>query len=275
MTGEYYSVIPVPAPARAAEARGSRQKFWVQGQDEKTQWLLKFPRPGTGEHWSEKIAAELGVLIGVNTAQVELAKCAGELGTICRSFVPAEGGESGLEEVQYTLFHGWEILENDIEGYDASIRFGQREHSVKNIAKAIAPITGYQTPHGGWALEDLASYVMLDGLIGNTDRHHENWIISYIYDAGNVEVLAAPSFDHASSLGRELTDERRRQIIADDRILHYLLRGRGGVFVDARRRRALPPLRLAQLICRWAPDFTRMTLDNINAVSESDHSGDN
>ncbi len=79
-----------------------------------------------------------------------------------------------------------------------------------------------------------------------------------------------PSFDHASSLGRELTDERRRQILESDSVLRYVRRGRGGVYSDARHQRAPSPLRLARLLCRWRPSFTRKTLDRIHGLSELD-----
>ena len=78
-----------------------------------------------------------------------------------------------------------------------------------------------------------------------------------------------PSFDHASSLGRELTDERRTNILRSDGMLRYLHRGRGGVFIDHKRGRAPAPLRLAQLLCRWEPEYTRETCERIGEVSDS------
>ena len=107
------------------------------------------------------------------------------------------------------------------------------------------------------------------GLIGNTDRHHENWMIAIVYHQGDMWIEIMPSFDHASSLGRELTDERRQRILESDGVLRYLNGGRGAVYVDSGRRRALPPLRLARLLCRWRPDFTRRALDRIGGVSDN------
>ena len=51
----------------------------------------------------------------------------------------------------------------------------------------------------------FAGYLMLDALIGNTDRHHENWAI---IQAGRQYCLA-PTFDHASCLGFNLSDAER------------------------------------------------------------------
>jgi hypothetical protein len=55
----------------------------------------------------------------------------------------------------------------------------------------------------------FVGYLMLDAWIGNTDRHHENWGLLWHADEEPRRLVLAPSFDHASSLGRELTDEAR------------------------------------------------------------------
>ena len=72
-----YPVLSVVTPASILERKGSREKFWVAIEADEIPWLLKFPRPGTGEHWAEKVAAEVGNLIGVDCARVELARCVG------------------------------------------------------------------------------------------------------------------------------------------------------------------------------------------------------
>lgn len=40
--------------------------------------------------------------------------------------------------------------------------------------------------------------------------------------------------------------------------------------MDSKRKRALSPLRLAKLLCRWQPRFTRRALDIIKSVPNSD-----
>ena len=297
MLPEYYPVLQVPLPPEALESnesRGSRPKFWVRIPRESNSWLLKFPRPNTGEHWGEKVAAEIGNLIGVNCARVELARCEGQeamlgqtaeqgeghwqtyqnqLVTVCESFLPGEQSEEDSTDIDIHTLHGYEILEMFIEGYDTNQRFGQRDHSIKNIVSSMMALMSARSlnpiPFWDFELEMLASYALLDGLIGNTDRHHENWMVAHIYEGDNVRWEVAPSFDHASSLGRELTDDGRRNILNSGGMLNYVYRGNGGVFVDSNRRRALPPLRLAQLLCRWMPGFTRETCDRIAEVSES------
>ena len=52
-------------------------------------------------------------------------------------------------------------------------------------------------------------YLALDLIIGNTDRHHENWGI--LVGNGPKDAWLAPSFDHAASLGQILRDEERQR----------------------------------------------------------------
>ena len=55
----------------------------------------------------------------------------------------------------------------------------------------------------------IAEYIVLDALIGNTDRHHENWALLRKKINNKWSGQTSPSFDHASSLGRELEDRKR------------------------------------------------------------------
>lgn len=288
MQDQPYKIFSVPATLHASEIRGTRTKFWVRIDGSADEWLLKIPRAGTGEHWAEKITSEVGRLVGVECAQVELAQYVAQavfnsdvgkgregeqgqetgLATICKSFLPVEYDA----DTEYYFIHGWEVLQFLMEDYDTNRRFRQRDHNVKNITAALAQLMGVNStnpmPFWDHTLEHLGSYALLDGLIGNTDRHHENWMIAFVRQPGNMFIVAMPSYDHASSLGRELSDDKRRRILESDEVLRYLQQGRGGIYVDSRRRHALSPLRLARLLCRWKPGFMRDTLDRLDKVCE-------
>ena len=289
MEEDTYTVLDIVDPTDVREPRGSRTKFWIHFVGEPGWWLLKIPRPNTGEHWAEKVASEIGHLVGIECARVELARYygpavaghedggrggnqeflpEGELATICKSFLPEEHDDVWA----VGAFHGWEVLQFEVPSYDTELVHGQRDHNVRNIGRVMHELMtdaqGNPTPERERTLEQLASYALLDGLIGNTDRHHENWMVAYVPEGNDTVLRSMPSFDHASSLGRELTDERRREYLESDRVLAYLRRGRGGVYVNSRRARAPSPLALAELLCRWQPEFTRGTLARIEGLTE-------
>jgi len=262
------------------ETVGSREKFWISGEDH-TNWLVKFPRLGTGEHWAEKVAAEVGTLIGVNTAQVELARVQSQLVTICRSFRPDEDALDVADSSIFICLDGCDFLEIAIAGYDSNLKRPNRAHNIKNIVASVLSNAGVGSlnplPRWDEMIEDLASYAILDGLIGNTDRHHENWmVILREEEDGNVEMYLAPSYDHASSLGRELDDSKRERLLASNAVLAYLqsTKARGGVFLDDSRLRAPTPLYLAKLVCRslrsWSPSLAGEWLDRLDAVHDGE-----
>ena len=290
------------------EAAGS--KFWIFVPDEqilpheRNLWLLKFPRPNTGEHWAEKIAAEVGKLIGVECAPVELANCDGDLVTICESFDPDNWYElyeyvvdekemmddeylvpddvvcgtdvEGIDIEGSIFIPGSEILASKIDGYDTSpeVRFRQRDHNVRNIIEAVKETISGEDDQPRQDLTDvltsLASYALLDALIGNMDRHHENWMIKDEISNGLRRFSAAPSFDHASSLGRELENERRIRILDSGGILSYLMRGHGGVFAEGERKRAPSPLETARYVSQHWPTYTQPALQRIRETPDSE-----
>ncbi len=310
MQNEQYSVESIPVSREIQESRGSREKFWVPRVGEPNLWLLKFPRRNTGEHWAEKVAYEVAKLIGVKCARVELVLCDERRATICESFDHSiwydywgKFGESperdaylnatevtpigslltdtsriGLaSEILETIFlPGFAVLATYLEGYDTSreARFNQKQHNVVNVVNAIKKLVRNResdfVESERVLLEEMASYVILDGLIGNTDRHHENWMLKLEYRAGESRISAAPSFDHASSLGRELLDDDRRTKMDADGVLNYLQRGRGGVYWTADDKNAPAPIDLARSLSRNWPEFTSHTLEDLRNVQDSE-----
>jgi hypothetical protein len=189
---------------------GSKKKFWFREPEQNQNWLFKYNRINTGEDWSEKIAAEIAELLAVPHAQVELARCNDERGIISKDFT--DNGNKGL-------VHGNELLAMFIPDYPKRQKYNLSKHSISNILNAltksyiVAP-SGLP-PEVNSPKELFLGYLLLDALIGNTDRHHENWGILVLSE--NAEL--APTFDHASSLGRELLDERRKLLLSNP--LHF------------------------------------------------------
>ena len=267
MTEHYYPVFQVPDsgidPEDEPERIGSKRKFWFRREDG-TRCLFKFPRHDFGEHWAEKVAAEVASLIGVRRAEVQLARFGSVLGTQSPAF--AEPG--------WLRVHGNEVMAEAIPDYDGGRDTGRGDHSIRNIALAVNRWAERHDLDTQAILGALASYAILDGLIGNTDRHHENWMFFYHPELRSYQL--APSYDHGSSLGRELQDVSRRvsrsrsAILASDRVLNYLLAGGSprGVYIRPSSRQAPPPLVTAKLLCRWQPDVVRRWLERLEAAAE-------
>ena len=241
-----------PAALIGDEQLGSKSKFWFEHGDEK--WLFKFARDRTGEHWAEKIAAEVAAVMGVEAARVELAEYRGRPGAASRSFV-------GPNE---SLVHGNEILAGQLVGYDIHKKLKQTDHTIENIVEAIRRLAdGADWYHN--VLEDFAWYWVLDALIANTDRHHENWgFIVWEGEGGQSPFRLAPSFDHASSLGREILSDNADKILNDPAgVDRYVKRGHGGIYWTSTDPRGANPLHLVELAAQRYPRYLRAPLQAV------------
>lgn len=244
----HFPIVSIPPEAREdTEQLGSKPKFWVLLDDQR--WLFKEARPNTGEDWAEKAAAEIARALGINAAKVELAEYGGTIGCISCNFIDVKAGEA--------LVHGNEIMAWNVTGYDKTKVFRQADHTLENFQLALRALSDFG--HIDAILTELAGYMVLDALIGNTDRHHENWGLRLhkpVAMQGRI-LSAAPSFDHASSLGRELLDARRAELLANKQVDRYISKGRGGIFRDAQQAHGANPLRLVQVAARAYPTYFR------------------
>lgn len=256
-----YDIVSIPEDAREdTEQLGSKPKFWVTLDGKR--WLFKEARENTGEDWAEKVAAELAIVLRIPAAIVELAEYCGRRGCISRSFMTMDAGEAAL-------VHGNEILAFHVTGYDRTKTFNQSDHTVDNVVGAIQSLFG-KTTLVGPMLVTLAGYMVLDALIGNTDRHHENWGLLVHVDrtANQVDVGVAPSYDHASSLGRELLDSKRAELLQNTQVDRYISRGRGGIFQTSRDVRGANPLKLVETAAVAYPQHFRSALTAVSGLSD-------
>lgn len=244
----------LPEWAPAIETLGSKRKFWftMPASGGGSDWLFKYPaRADSGEHWAEKIAAEVAALLAVPHARLELAEFQGQRGSITQSFLPNAAVE---------LAHGNEVMEDAI----GAGNFHHSHHTIGNIRQALRsvfrPPMSYDEVH-----RQFIRFLVLDGVISNADRHSENWGILRAPDG----VSLAPSYDHGSSLGRELTDGARERRLAEDTIGRYSERGRGGIYQTADDRHGLSPLQVVRSVAAEYPALVSSALERLELADEA------
>lgn len=206
-----FPVFSVDATTKEAlEPMGTKRKYWFSDRN-RGPCLFKAIRSGTGEDWAEKLAAEIATLLDIPHATYELAQDPADRGTISHTFVRT--GDS--------LVHGNELLTSFdptyVEFDSSKARAG---YTVDAVLAALKKAEVSVDPEMNLPAEIdtagglFAGYLMLDALIGNTDRHHENWaVVERTVSGARVRYLA-PTFDHASSLGRNESPERMRVRLA-------------------------------------------------------------
>ena len=216
---------------------GSKKKFWYIDPDKRF-WLFKFPRPGTGEHWAEKIVAETAKLLDISHARVELARFQNKRGSTTESFTYRR---------PRALYHGNQLLASTVSDYNPDKVFGNSHHTFGNIWRTLERFCCEMAFR---AKGRFGEYMVLDALVGNTDRHHENWGLLRRPDVKRWNWIVAPSYDHASSLGRELSDTRRDTLHAHNCVGSYSEKAHGAIYWPDIDRRAPSPLELVRQACR-------------------------
>lgn len=260
----HYPVFDLkPEWVRAEETMGSKRKYWVDASAEQ-QWLFKFARVNsgvpTGEHWAEKIASHVAKCMGLPHAQVELATLEGRNGSLSLRF-------SELSNPGTALVHGNVLLPGQVLGYDPEKKHRQSDHTLGNILRVMDHVFAEGADRKK-ALDTFMGYLVLDALVMNTDRHHENWaLVRYTSSTGMEEHGLAPTFDHASSLGRELTEEKIQSWAHDkEAVARYVAKARGAIYRLNTDERGLSPMELVSLALRMKGDHVRPWLECMHTL---------
>lgn len=221
-----FSVVSVDEESAGLfEALGTKAKFWYD--DDAS--LFKQGRPGTGENWAEVVAAKVASALDLPHATYDLAVCGEAQGVRTSNFVP-HGAR---------LIHGNEV----ITGVSTSERMAEQErrqyHTIGRIVAVFhkvrlglpigwVPPSQSMTPMGV-----MCGYLMLDALIGNQDRHEENWAMIAL-PGTPPELRLARTFDHASSLGRNETEKTCKARLSSDNpngdMRAYCLRAKSQIY---------------------------------------------
>jgi hypothetical protein len=257
-----YPIIEIePEWVLEQEALGSKEKFWYRENDDAPRWLFKFPQPNTGQHWAEKVAAEIASRIGILHAKVELAVFQEKRGSATESFT----------RDSRELWHGNQILAGTVFEYSSEQRFRHCEHTLEHIFQALDALfaSGAGQRHAKQAISD---YLVFDAIIGNTDRHHENWAILRKRVGDRWQGMIAPTFDHASSLGRELVDTAegkcRQRLLDENGVGGYAERGTGAVYWIPSGRKGPSPLELVRVASRSYPELFQPALARVEQLPE-------
>lgn len=241
---------------------GTREKFiYTNKKGEKfyfkESYLKKSPngdilREYKFEFWSEIIASKIGHLLSFNVVKYDLAYDKNKIGCISKSIINNDTDE---------LHEGNRYITELYPGFAENFR---DEHSFQKIEEVLK--YNKMPLH----LEKIIDMIIFDSIIGNTDRHSENWAVllrkqedeeidnlrkkvpfykkiniiwgiflktkklysfQYIIDTfRHVSRSIAPLYDNGSSLGREITEKKIKQMLANpNEIENYIERGRNEI----------------------------------------------
>jgi hypothetical protein len=193
------------------ETSGVEEKMWLIEPDTSppVSWLFKSvtvsERDACCEDLAEKAAAELGARLGIPCATVDLAGRDGRRGSVAADLRP-----KGCQMQPGALL----MLDREVPGYIPRAR-GRPGHSLENIRfvlDGVFPPPGWEFPFEATGFDVFAGFTMFDALIANRDRHDENWAV-LLPVAGEGPAMLCGSYDHANSLGYNLTDAKREMYL--------------------------------------------------------------
>lgn len=146
---------------------GTREKCFVENPADGKLYFFKesigkFP----DEYWSEIIASKVGQDLGFKVLDYNIAKHGNKFGCICESMIDKTGQE---------LEHGINLLKKSIPGFKLSSR---PNITFNQIEKAL----GKYNPS---FINNFIDVMVFDALIGNRDRHSENWALIRSLDFTN------------------------------------------------------------------------------------------
>ena len=143
---------------------GTRAKKYLQSPDGKFYYFkrsqLKSGKDYRFEFWSEIIAYEFGTLLGFNILKYDIAIDGELIGCISESMINSENQE---------LVEGVKYLQAFSPKYEPSNKDHQNWYTFDLIERALKS-AGLNNQ-----LTSILEIIVFDSLIGNGDRHQENW----------------------------------------------------------------------------------------------------
>src|SRR5882757_102783 len=181
------------------------------------------------QFWNEILAHRLGLYLGIAVppTHVGVNSLTGEVGALSEFF-----GPSGRERPAFVPGSRLILSFNRID------RRHKREYNFATVSDWCLFFERNRFIHPDWR-EFWAKAFLLDALIGNQDRHPDNWGAIRTYTrSGRESFCFAPLFDHGLSMGYELPPEHLPEFKDAVRLAQYVNRGHHQMFwrqEDAKR----------------------------------------
>ncbi|NQZ58682.1 MAG: hypothetical protein HRT88_14605 [Lentisphaeraceae bacterium] len=208
---EHHSVFPVGAR--------DKEMIWSpegKSVDLKTKWpylfkesIYRYP----DQYWTEIVAYIVSKYLSLDVPKALPAFKETNEGVICGALI------EWFYNVETDRFmDGGTYFKRLIPEFD--VKTG-RQHNIKDLLLFLKVLDKNETLDMAY-ISSLADMILFDELIGNTDRHQENWgVVFKKDDSVQLKLL----FDNGTSLGHERLPDRVESW-GKDRIEAYVRRGR-------------------------------------------------
>ncbi|EGT4187241.1 TPA: HipA domain-containing protein [Clostridioides difficile] len=199
---------------------GRSEKIWLINEKTKDIGLFKFPKTKeTGEYWAEKLACEIASLLKIPCANVEIGTYNKRIGSM--SYLINKNDEKLIEGVW--LINKYYPCYNTDKLYDYK---NNEYYSLKMIFKSIEEYN---------IKNDFLKMLIFDYLIGNRDRHQNNWAL---LESQN-KITLSPLYDNGSSLCCYVNIENIDSFFTDHQRFEALIntRSRSRIRIDEKNKK--------------------------------------
>lgn len=145
------------------------------------------------QFWGEVVAYQVGGLLNVNVPPAYAAYNSndGDCGALIEWF---------YDDGKASFIPGGQYMQRMMPDFDRKRGRQHNFHSIQVLGRAFAMLGQLD---GSWE-QNWAEAFLFDALIGNTDRHQDNWGCLYTRRKNATDrVSFAPLFDNGTSLGHE------------------------------------------------------------------------
>ena len=158
------------------------------------------------QFWCEIIAYRLGCVIEITVPPAHIGL----------SSIYEEGKETYAALIEWFYddkvdgyCSGGQLMQHQIEDFDRS---RGEKHNFKIIMEAFE--------NDESILKNWAKVLTFDTLIGNLDRHQDNW--GFIVKRSGTAIESSPAFDNGTALGYEILEDNLCQFNSPQKLEHYL-----------------------------------------------------
>lgn len=214
---------------------GSRPRLTLQHKTTRQKFIFKTYSHNTREVWAECLASHIGSVLDIKVQQVVIRRAPKSLENAMRKVAPKLDKKwIPIGTLARNIFpRGQEIVYGAITVETPSGLLPLETIEQKIREKYYAPDD---------LLDSFAQMVVFDAIIGNMDRHHENWGIvetvrykqQLLFDKKQIvtERWFTPLYDHGSSLMFELSEDNVENI-KDEPLFHQkYIEGKAYTFVS-------------------------------------------
>lgn len=237
---------------------GTSEKIWLINPETSEKGLFKFPKVKsdgtiTGEYWAEKLATEIGKLIEIECARVDIGTYKGRIGSMSYNI---------LDEIT-SLTEGVEFILGKYPYYNKNKlldEYSGDKYSIQMIENSL-PETS--------EMKEILQMIIFDCLIGNSDRHHSNW-----GEIGSVDYKEhyfifhwdiSPLYDNGSSLCSYINENDIDTIVRDNMQYEAIINTKSKSTIGWENTR---PIRHFELITNIRNTYYNDTINFVENIKE-------